>query len=104
VGTEGEAPYPVQTPFGIRYQMMPVQIDEGLLQKIADITGGQYFRATNNQTLSNIYKRIDKLEKSKIEVTSYRNAAELFYGWLDVGLVLLFFELLLSRTIFRKIP
>ncbi len=104
VGTEGEAPYPVQTPFGIRYQMMPVQIDEGLLQQIANITGGQYFRATDNRTLSNIYKKIDKLEKSKIEVTSYRNAAELFYGWLDAGLIFLFLEILLSRTIFRKIP
>jgi Ca-activated chloride channel family protein len=104
VGTEGEAPYPVQTPFGIRYQMMPVQIDEGLLRKIADITGGQYFRATDNKTLSNIYKKIDKLEKTKIKVMSYRNAAELFYGWVDAGLILLFLELLLSRTIFRKVP
>ena len=104
VGTEGEAPYPVQTPFGIRYQMMPVQIDEGLLRKIAEITGGQYFRATDNRTLRNIYNKIDKLEKTKIEVTSYRNAAELFYGWVDAGLILLFLEILLSRTIFRKIP
>ena len=104
VGTDGEAPYPVQTPFGIRYQMMPVQIDEGLLQQIANITGGQYFRATDNRTLSNIYKKIDKLEKTKIDVTSYRSAAELFYGWLDAGLVLLFLELLFSRTIFRKLP
>ncbi len=104
VGTEGEAPYPVQTPFGIRYQMMPVQIDEGLLKQIANITGGEYFRATDNRTLRNIYDKIDKLEKTKIQVTSYRNAAELFYGWMDVGLVLLFLELLFSRTIFRKLP
>lgn len=104
VGTNGEAPYPVQTPFGIRYQMMPVQIDEGLLQQIASITGGQYFRATDNRTLNDIYKKIDKMEKTKIEVTSYRSAAELFYGWLDAGLVLLFLELVFSRTIFRKLP
>ena len=78
IGTEGEAPYPVQTPYGIRYQMMPVEIDEGLLKNIADMTGGEYFRATNNATLNEIYKKIDQLEKSKIEVTSYRSAAELF--------------------------
>ncbi len=104
VGTEGEAPYPVQTPFGIRYQMMPVEIDEGLLQNIAQITGGEYFRATNNKTLNEIYKKIDKLEKSKIEVTSYRNAAELFSDWLDIGLILLLAELALSKFVFRKIP
>lgn len=104
VGTEGEAPYPIQTPYGIRYQMLPVEIDEGLLKNIADITGGEYFRATNNTTLNEIYKKIDKLEKSKIEVTSYRNAAELFSGWLDAGLILLLLELGLSKTVFRKIP
>jgi len=104
VGTEGEAPYPVQTPYGIRYQMLPVEIDEGLLKNIADITGGEYFRATNNTTLNEIYKKIDRLEKSKIEVTSYRSAAELFPGWLDAGLILLLLELGLSKTILRKIP
>lgn len=104
VGTEGEAPYPVQTPFGKRYQMVPVQIDEGLLQKIADVTGGEYFRATDNKTLRNIYNKIDKLEKTKIEVTSYRNAKELFYGWLGGGLLLLFLEIALSRTVLKKIP
>ncbi len=104
IGTNGEAPYPVQTPFGIRYQMIPVQIDESLLQQIASITGGEYFRATDNRTLSRIYDRIDKLEKSKIKVTSYRNAAELFSGWLDAGLILLLVELGLSRVILRRIP
>ncbi len=104
IGTEGEAPYPVQTPYGIRYQMMPVEIDEGLLKNIADMTGGEYFRATNNATLNEIYKKIDQLEKSKIEVTSYRSAAELFPGWLDAGLILLLIELGLSKTVFRKVP
>jgi len=104
VGTEGEAPYPVQTPFGIRYQMMPVEIDEGLLRQIADITGGQYFRATDNRTLKEIYNRIDKLERSKIEVTSYRHAEELFYGWLGAGLFLLLVEVSLSKTVFKKLP
>ena len=104
VGTRGEAPYPVQTPFGMRYQMMPVEIDEGLLKKIADITGGQYFRATDNRTLEDIYNKIDKMEKTKIEITSYRNAKELFAGWLEIGFALLLLEIVASRTILRKLP
>jgi Ca-activated chloride channel family protein len=104
VGTRGEAPYPVQTPFGTRYQMVPVEIDETVLTKIAGITNGKYFRATSNRTLKDIYEQIDKLEKTKVEITSYRNAEELFYGWLGGGLFLLFLELGLIRTIFRKLP
>ncbi len=104
VGTIGQAPYPFQTPFGTRYQMIPVEIDEHLLQQIASITGGRYFRATNNQKLRDIYKEIDRLEKTKVEVTSYRHATELFYGWAGAGLILLFLELTLSRTYLRKLP
>jgi Ca-activated chloride channel family protein len=104
VGTRGNAPFPVQTPFGIRYQMAPVEIDEAVLQKIADITDGHYFRATDNRTLKEIYNKIDKLEKTRVEITSYRNAKELFYGWLGGGIILLFLEVSLSRTVLRKIP
>lgn len=104
VGTRGEAPFPVQTPFGIRYQMMPVEIDEPLMQKISETTGGQYFRATNNKALEEIYETIDKLEKTKIEITSYRTARELYYGWLGAGLLILFLEFGLLKTIFRKLP
>ncbi len=104
VGTRGEAPYPVQTPFGIRYQMMPVEIDEPLLRKIAERTGGQYFRATNNRALKEIYERIDKMEKSKIEVTSYRAAQELFFNWLAASFILLLLEALLTKTFLRKLP
>jgi len=71
VGTEGYAPYPFQTPFGIQYQDVEVQIDEETLQNIATVTDGKYFRATNNSKLKEIYKDIDKLEKSKIEVTEF---------------------------------
>ena len=104
VGTRGEAPYPVQTPFGTRYQMVPVEIDETMLTKIADITDGQYFRATNNRALQDIYEKIDKLEKTKIEITSYKNASEKYHSWLWGGLLLLLVELGLSRTILRKLP
>lgn len=104
VGSRGEAPYPVQTPFGIRYQMMPVEIDEALLKQIADRTGGQYFRATDNRALKEIYDRIDKMEKSKIEVTSYRSAQELYFNWLAAAFMFLLVEVGLSRTFLRKLP
>jgi len=104
VGTRGEAPYPVQTPFGTRYQMVPVEIDETLLKEIANITGGEYFRATNNRALEEIYEKIDKMEKTKIEITSYKNASEKYHSWLWGGLLLLLVELGLSRTILRKLP
>ncbi len=104
VGTKGQAPYPVQTPFGVRYQNVPVEIDEETLTQVAAITEGKYFRATNNKRLEDIYNEIDKLEKTKIEVTSYRQASELFYGWAGAGLLLLFFELGLIRTYLRRLP
>jgi Ca-activated chloride channel family protein len=104
VGTQGEAPYPVQTPFGTRYQMIPVEIDESVLKQIASITGGEYFRATDNRTLKDIYDKIDKLEKSRVEITSYTNAKELFYPWLGAGLLLLVLEVGLSKSIFRRLP
>jgi Ca-activated chloride channel homolog len=104
VGTRGEAPYPVQTPFGVRHQMVPVEIDEEMLKEISSITKGQYFRATDNKALKEIYETIDKLEKTKVEITSYRNARELFYPWLGGGLLFLLFELVLGKTVFRKLP
>jgi Ca-activated chloride channel family protein len=104
VGTRGEAPYPVQTPFGTRYQMVPVEIDEDVLKEIAALTEGKYFRATDNKKLQEIYETIDKLEKTKVEITSYRNAKELYFSWLGGGVILLLLELGLSRTVLRKLP
>jgi len=104
VGTRGQAPYPVQTPFGTRYQMVPVEIDEKILKEIAETTGGKYFRATNNSTLANIYKEVDKMEKAKVEITSYRDASELFYGWLEAGILLILLEFGLGKTVLRKLP
>jgi Ca-activated chloride channel family protein len=104
VGTIGQAPYPVQTPFGIRYQNVPVDVDEKTLQKIAEMTSGQYFRATNNRSLRAIYDEIDELEKTRIEVKSYRSYTELFYRWVFVGLAALLLEFILSQTVFRKLP
>ncbi|MEO8167501.1 MAG: VWA domain-containing protein [bacterium] len=105
VGTnQGQAPFPVQTPFGTRYQNMPVDVDEKTLTKIAEMTGGQYFRATNNRSLKQIYEDIDELEKTRIEVRAYRSYTELFYDWAWIGLIGLALELLLSQTYLRKLP
>ncbi len=104
VGSRGEAPFPVSTPFGVKYQMVPADIDEPLLIKIAELTNGNYFRATDNRKLEEIFNEIDQLERTKVEVTTYRSAKELFYGWLSGGLLLLLIELTLAKTIFRKIP
>jgi len=104
VGTIGQAPYPFQTPFGIRYQMVPVEIDENILKQIAATTGGIYFRATDNDKLSGIYKEIDHMEKTRVEVTSYRNAKELFYPWAFIGLMLIVIEITFSRTYLRRLP
>jgi Ca-activated chloride channel family protein len=104
VGTVGEAPYPVQTPFGIRYQNVPVDVDEKTLTTIANLTGGQYFRAKNNRALKEIYNEIDKLEKTRIEVKSYRSYTERFIPWAWLALGGLLFDLLFSGLILRKLP
>jgi len=104
VGSEGYAPYPVQTPFGTQMQQMKVQIDEDLLKKIADETGGRYFRATGNARLRQIFNDIDKLEKSKIDIQEFRKKYEMFLPFALLALGLFIFEILLRYLVFRKIP
>lgn len=104
VGTEGTAPYPVQTPFGIQTQYVEVKIDEGLLQQVAEMTEGRYFRATSNRKLREIYEEIDKLEKSKIDVTEFRKKKEEFFPYALLAFVLITLEILLRNTIFRTSP
>ncbi|MDB5147187.1 MAG: hypothetical protein JWQ57_1207 [Mucilaginibacter sp.] len=101
IGTNGYAPYPVQTPMGIQYQRMKVDIDEGTLSKIATITGGKYFRATNNSALKGIYEQIDKLEKAKIDVTQYRKKTERFLPFAIIALALLSLEFLTKNTLLK---
>ena len=104
-GTRGSAMYPVNDPFlGKRYVSLPVDIDEESLQKIANMTGGQYFRATNRESLKKIYKEIDSLEKTQIKVNEYTRYSEKFYIWIGFGLILLLCEIVLANTRFRKIP
>jgi Ca-activated chloride channel family protein len=94
----------VQTPSGTRYKNMPTDLDEPMLTKIADMTGGQYFRATNNKELKKIYDDIDKMEKTKIETFSYRRHTDLFYSWLGFAIFILFVEIGLSQSYLRKLP
>ena len=103
VGTYGTAPFPQQTPFGTQIVQMKVDIDEKLLATIANSTGGKYFRANNNQKLDEIYQEIDKLERSKIEVTEFRRLHEEFYPLVAWALALLLLEFLLRKTIFRTL-
>lgn len=104
VGTEGFAPYPFQTPFGIQYQDVEVKIDEKTLQDIATLTDGKYFRATNNNSLKEIYKDIDSLEKSKIEVTEFHKRSEEFLSFALWALALLFLAFVLKITYLKQIP
>jgi len=104
VGTIGTAPYPVQTPFGIQVQDIPVKIDEESLQSIAGITGGKYFRATDNAKLKQIYEEIDKLEKSKIEVKEFSKKQEEFQPYAIAAALLLIAAILLKTSVFRNIP
>jgi Ca-activated chloride channel family protein len=104
VGTRGTAPYPMKTMFGTQYVQMPVEIDEDMLKQVSAATGGMYFRATGNQKLKDIYAEIDKLERTKIEVTEFHRYRELFPQYLVLGAALLLAELLLAAFVFRKIP
>lgn len=104
VGTEGNAPYPVQTPFGRQTQYMEVKIDEGLLQQVAELTEGRYFRATSNKKLREIYDEIDKLEKSKIDVTEFKKKKEEYLPFVLLAFLLITLEVLLRWTVFRISP
>jgi len=103
VGSMGYADYPVQTAFGIQYQKMQVEIDEALLEKIAGMTGGTYFRATDNNSLQQVYGEIDKLEKSKIETREHSKREEVFMPWALAAAILLTVELLLRYLLMKNL-
>lgn len=106
VGTNGMALFPTrQNPFTdeLIFDMQPVEIDEERLQFIATQTGGEYFRATDNQSLEEIYKQIDQLEKTEINEIKYYNYTELFAKFLTFGLIFLFLELILRQTLFKEL-
>ncbi len=105
VGTHGEAPFVVDHPFaGRQRRMVPVDIDEDMLRAISERTGGQYFRATNNEGLRQIYEEIGELEKTRVEERTYTDFQERYATFLWPGLLLLFLEILLSNTVLRRFP
>ena len=104
VGTTGMAPTPVQTPFGIRMQNMPVDIDEKTLTDIAVMTGGQYFRAQDTDGLRQVYEEIDEMEKYLISVQNITQRREVFLPFALLALALMLIELVLRRTWLRNIP
>jgi len=104
VGSYGKVNIPVQTPMGLQYQLMDSEFDEKSLQNIASMTGGQYFRATDNNKLRSIYQEIDQMEKTKIDVREYNKKNEEFYIFAIVALLLLVAELLLRNTVLKRIP
>ncbi|MEN9570772.1 MAG: hypothetical protein RL172_2003 [Bacteroidota bacterium] len=104
VGTEGYAPFPMKTELGVVMQQQKVTIDEKLLQAIASETGGKYFRAKDNTGLENIYKEIDVLEKSKVEISTLTRYTERFLPFAAVAMLLLLLEMILRFTVFKKFP
>ena len=106
VGSEGEAPMPIgRGPGGqLRYQTLPVRLDEELLRDIARTTGGRYFRATEPEALGRIFQQIDQLEKTPVAVTRYSDVDESYRGLLLAGFGALLLELTLAATLIVRVP
>lgn len=104
VGTNGTAPYPVQTAMGTQYLNQPVEIDEATLTQIASTSGGNYFRAKDEAELRQIYAEIDKLEKTKLNVKEFSKREEEYalFAWIALACILL--EVLLRNSVLKRIP
>ncbi len=104
-GTTGTAPYPVQDMFGRKmYRQVQVSVDEGALRKIAEIGGGQFFRATDTASLNEIFSQIDKLEKTEVKLNKKVDWRDFYQSFLGAGVGLALLYWLLSQTIWRTIP
>jgi len=105
VGSKGWVPYPIKDIWGREiYQDVKIELDEALLTQIASVTGGRYFLATNTNALVDIYREIDRMEKTSVEERGYRRYSELFGFFLIAALLLLLGEILLVNTLLRAIP
>lgn len=104
VGTLGKAPFLVDSFFGQQLIYQDVDLDEDTLKAISATTGGKYFRATDRESLKDIYTQIDKLEKSEVKVIDHSEYTELFPTFLICGLTLVLLEIVLSNTRLRRIP
>lgn len=103
VGSHGQARVPVQTPMGTQYMMMDSEFDEATLKEIAQTTGGEYFRATNNNSLREIYQEIDQMEKTKIRVHEFSKKTENFFVFVLLAFVCLLTEILLRNITLKSI-
>lgn len=104
VGTNNVAPYPMPVAGGIQYVNIPVEIDTKTLSEISAATEGDFYRATNTKELRNIYKEIDQLEKSKLNVKTFSKRYEAYQPFALVAVLALLLEILMRITIFRRIP
>ena len=104
VGTNKTAPYPMPVAGGVQYVNIPVEIDSKTLSEIAAATDGDFYRATNTRELQQIYKEIDQLEKSKLNVKNFSKKYEAYQPYAIAAVILLLLEILLRVTIFRRIP
>jgi len=104
VGTNKVAPYPMPVAGGVQYVNIPVEIDSKTLKNIAETTDGNYYRATSNNQLKQIYKDIDKLEKSKMDMKKYSKFYEAYQPFAIIALLILFCEVILRTVVFRRIP
>ena len=104
VGTNGTAPYPMQTYAGVQYVQMPVEIDEQTMSQIAGTTNGNYFRATSNTKLKEVYREIDKLEKTKLNVKEFSKREEAYAVFALIAFLSILLEILLRNTVLKKIP
>lgn len=104
VGTNGTAPYPYPTVAGIQYRNIPVEIDEKVLTQIAGVTDANYYRATSNSKLKEVYEQIDKLERTKLNVKEYSKRQEEYRIFALIAFICILLEILLRNSILKKIP
>ena len=104
VGTNGMAPYPYPVGNTVQYVSMPVEIDEKTLTEIAGTTDGNYFRATSNSKLKEVYEEIDKLEKTKLNVKEYSKRDEEYHWFALAAFLCVLLEVLLRNSVLKKIP
>lgn len=105
IGRNGMAPYPAEDEFGrMSFVNMPVVIDEATLKQIASLTGGKYFRATDNNVLAQVFEEIDKLEKTELDVRNFSHTEDNYLPWAVLALLLIVVELVCRQTILRTLP
>jgi len=104
VGTNGTAPYPYRMSTGVQYINVPVEIDENVLTQIAQISDGNYFRATNTEKLKEVYEQIDKLERTKLHVKEFSKKQEEYQLFALLAFICILLEIILRNSILKKLP